>query len=162
MIRAVLLVGSVFSCGVASEAKYRLDKVVKPFFYTISIHPDLDQESFIGEVFIHVRISSPVRFIEFHSSNLTVTSLYLNHDQVVEKNTSQLFKYEFLEHELVRITDAQDRLIPSGFHFIHIRYQGLFSKRKTGMFKTGVTRDNKTVRLAFEHLRLFVNLCEVI
>jgi glutamyl aminopeptidase len=145
MIRAVLLMGTVFSCGVASEVKYRLDKVVKPFFYTISIHPDLDQESFIGEVFIHVRISSPVRFIEFHSSNLTVTSLYLNHDRVAEKNTSQLYKYEFLEHELVRITDAQDKLIPSGFHFIHIRYQGLFSKRKTGMFKAGVTRDNKTV-----------------
>ncbi|KAJ3643137.1 hypothetical protein Zmor_025865 [Zophobas morio] len=141
----------VKSSPICSHPKYRLSGNVKPTFYSIKIHPDLEAEVFTGEVFIHIKAEQSVEFIEFHLNRdyLTIETIFFDSKKLFNNCHCSLpsdgYGYEFAESELIKIVRGGKKLIAPGAHIIYIKYEGKFSKTTEGLFKVGCSKNGTTL-----------------
>lgn len=129
------------------QHKYRLSGNIKPSFYSLKIHPDLEKEIFSGEISIHVKIEQEVKFIEFHSCGLEINSFTFNNKQVFNCFCNCFNFYYYHNGDLIHLERQYEKLFPPGNHVIRIKYQGQFSKTTTGLFKANFTKNGTVTHL---------------
>ncbi|KAG8184338.1 hypothetical protein JTE90_005356 [Oedothorax gibbosus] len=121
----------------------RLPTNVTPVSYNITLHPNITQGDFNGDVSIHLTVSQPSDTIVFHQSGLEITDLkllLLDNDNVVdigEENVDsrskveidEEFPYKRNELHVVRLKEK----IQGGRYVLEMKFAGKLAKEGRGM-----------------------------
>ncbi len=110
---------------------HRLLPTVTPRSYRLSIHPDIDENSFRGEVEIETEATSDVSEIVLHSSGLTVTRATVNG----------------IDAAVVLAPDREQMTLSASVSagqsaLIAIDYEGVFNEKLVGFYLSHFTDDH--------------------
>ncbi|XP_045475149.1 glutamyl aminopeptidase-like [Harmonia axyridis] len=134
----LLFVAGTLVAGANDTTKYRLPEGVIPLVYTLKLQPIFSQDYFKGEVYINVRVQSPVHSIYLHCSDLNIIEAKIVGD--LKKVNFELEK----KYQLVRIYYENEENILAGDYLLYFKYEGsLLQSDQMGLNKGTYSHKNE-------------------
>ena len=116
---------------------YRLPSSVVPSHYNIHIKPDLENETFTGDVEITIEAHEPVSQIILNAKEMDLNSAQLSGDSVnIEIET---FDYD---EELERVTLDLGQEIDTGSYSLSIDFDGILNRKLQGFYISTFTDES--------------------
>jgi puromycin-sensitive aminopeptidase len=122
------------------ESTYRLPRTVLPRRYELTIEPDLDEATFVGEEAVAVEIVEPVTDIVLNAKEFEIDEAWLTVDGARVDCTVSL------DAERERMTLTADREIAPGDANVHVRFHGILNDKLTGFYRSVYVDDGGTKR----------------
>ncbi len=128
---------------------YRLPSVVVPSHYNLHLKPDLESETFIGDVEIAVAVSEAVSEIVLNAKELDLKSARLTGESGEVAVTNFVY-----DEELERVTLALDDNVTAGSYTLAIDFDGILNRKLAGFYISTFTDeaglDRKIATTQFE------------
>ena len=118
---------------------YRLPKSVRPTDYRITIRPDLDAETFSGNVVIDVVVDEPVETVVLNSDELNITAA-----SITPEGRPSIECKHSADAELERLTVSPPSPLAPGRVSIELDFEGVFNERLIGLYLSRFTADDGT------------------
>ncbi|XP_055526032.1 aminopeptidase A isoform X2 [Wyeomyia smithii] len=134
----VLKIGS----KVVEKLNFRLPRHVKPRHYELRLHPDLEQQTFSGQVGIDITVSEPTNYIVVHSNQLAINETAVKRLLPDRSEVPVVVKqaYAFDPHQYwVVETDP----IEMGEYRLSMNFSGSLANRIVGFYSSSY-RDKST------------------
>ncbi|MEM7274557.1 MAG: M1 family aminopeptidase [Actinomycetota bacterium] len=119
---------------------YRLPTSVRPTAYHITIEPDLDAETFTGQVTIDAVVEEPVEEVVLNSDSLTITAATIAIAGASDGQT-EACKHA-VDTELERLTLTPPEVLDPGEITIELAFSGAFNPRLVGLYASRFTDDD--------------------
>ncbi len=120
----------------ASEADYRLPRIVVPSHYDIVLEPDLADASFQGSVTIDLDIVEPTATIELHAIELDLRSVTVAQGAIEQQGSVEL------DEDAETATFTFDRELSSGRAVLVIDFSGNLNDDLRGFYRSVFTDDD--------------------
>lgn len=112
---------------------FRLPAAVRPTYYNLFLHPNLETKRFSGNVKIDFNVSEPVKFVALHSKYLNVTTNKLikqlenGAEGIAIKSAFEYEKYEFF------IVEPETQLA-TGNYTLDLSFEGSLVDKLVGFY----------------------------
>lgn len=112
---------------------FRLPAAIRPTYYNLFIHPNLETKKFSGNVKIEINVTEPVNFIALHSKFLNVTTNKLikqlenGAEGIPIKSAFEYEKYEFF------IVEPESPLA-TGKYTLDLNFEGNLAGKLVGFY----------------------------
>lgn len=118
---------------VLDQLHFRLPREIRPSLYELYLYPDLNANTFSGNVSIHLKVDKPSSFIAVHSNKLSITSTLLEqlHEGEV-RNISIANAFAFPKYEYW-VTEVEQPL-PIGLYVLRLAFNGSLTDRIVGFY----------------------------
>jgi puromycin-sensitive aminopeptidase len=121
----------------------RLSKNVTPQRYALTIRPDLEAFTFMGEEIIDVVLVKSEKNITLHSKNLEILSGFFR----VGKNKIEVIKISY-NTKSETVTVQFEKAIPKGRGKLHLQFRGIISESLRGFYRSKYIHQGKTQHMA--------------
>lgn len=120
---------------VLEKLSFRLPRHIKPRHYDLQMFPDLEQQTFSGQVGIDITISEPTDYIVLHSKQLAITETLVKrkHPDRSEESVKVKQAYEFEPHQYWVI---ETEGIGSGEYRLSMNFSGSLANRIVGFYSS--------------------------
>lgn len=124
------------------KSNHRLSKFVSPERYEITMHPDLDNFTFKGEEFVHMRVNRSTRVLILHSLNLNITEAYwqVGKNKIVPKNINYDLKNETVSFNFAKNISGKGKLF--------LKFSGILQTALHGFYRSSYQHKNVTKHIA--------------
>lgn len=126
---------------------WRLDSLVRPSHYKLSLTIDVDEEVFEGSVEIDISVGRPLNYLILHSKDLTITEagVYTSSNN---KSVSSSKGQEYKPNQFWII--PMERILVTGDYVARLQFKGKLSHSMTGLYVSKYTdsETNTEVKLA--------------
>lgn len=119
---------------VLDQLHFRLPREIRPTLYELLLNPDLNANTFSGNVSIHLKVDKPMSFIAVHSNKLSITSTLLEqlHEGNTRKNVTVANVFAFPKYEYW-VTEVEEPL-PIGRYVLRLAFNGSLTDRIVGFY----------------------------
>ena len=123
------------------ESAYRLPRTVLPRRYELTMEPDLDAATFVGEEAVAVEVNERVTEVVLNAKELEIDEAWLVvAGQRIECTIS-------LDAERERMTLTPSTPIEPGDANVHVRFHGILNDKLTGFYRSVYTDAGGTQRV---------------
>jgi puromycin-sensitive aminopeptidase len=123
------------------QSAYRLPRTVLPRRYELTMEPDLDAATFVGEEAVAVEVNERVTEVVFNAKELEIDEAWVVvAGQRVECAVS-------LDAERERMTLTPETPLDPGDANVHVRFRGILNDKLTGFYRSVYTAPDGTQRV---------------
>ena len=116
----------------ATAGAFRLPVDVRPLKYSLTLTPDLDTFTFLGEETVELQVTKPVSTITANASELEISQA-----QLTLKDGATLPAKEIsLDEAAETVTYSFDRSIPEGTATLNVRFTGTLNDELRGFYRS--------------------------
>jgi puromycin-sensitive aminopeptidase len=112
------------------ESAYRLPRTVLPRRYELTIEPDLDAATFVGEEAVAVEVVEPVAEIVLNAKELEIDEAWLT------VAGSRVDCTASIDADRERLVLTPARTVDAGDANVHVRFHGLLNDKLTGFYRS--------------------------
>ncbi|XP_053689545.1 glutamyl aminopeptidase [Sabethes cyaneus] len=127
---------------VVEKLNFRLPRHVKPRHYKLLLHPDLEQQTFSGQIGIDIMVSEPTDYIVLHSKQLaiegTTVKRLLPDRSELPVVVKQAYTYDPHQYWVI-----ETESIDSGEYRLSMNFSGSLANRIVGFYSSSY-RDKET------------------
>ena len=113
---------------------YRLPNDTIPLHYDVLLHPDIENQTFTGEVTIQIRVKTVRKFLVLNSKYLNIHDTKLLRANYTQVDIGEVFEYKPNEFWVVRTAHGQD--LEPGIYTLAMKFNGSLSGKIVGFYRS--------------------------